>query len=80
MAFIGTDLKDKFFPTVDPVGKTVFIKGRPFEVIGVAKQQGSIFGQSRDNFVMIPVQTYFKMNGSRYGIGFNALALEFLKV
>jgi len=76
VAFIGTDLKDKFFPTVDPVGKTVFIRGRPFEVVGVAKQQGSVFGQSRDNFVMVPIQTYFKMNGSRYGIGFNALALD----
>ena len=76
VAFIGHDVKEKFFPNVDAVGKEIDIEGRPFEVIGVAKAQGSVFGQSRDVFVMVPVETYFKMYGSRRGIGFNALALD----
>ena len=65
VAFIGNDIKEQFFPKVDPVGKTIAINGRPFEVIGVAKTLGSVFGQSRDNFVMIPIETYFKMFGAR---------------
>lgn len=74
VAFIGVDLEERFFAGVDPIGKTFYINGRPFEVVGVARRQGSAFGQSRDNFVMIPIQTFFKMHGSRSGIGFNVLA------
>src|SRR5215831_3224887 len=76
VAFIGNDIRDRFFPNLDPVGKTVYLQGRPFQVIGAAKAQGSVFGQSRDNFVMIPVETYFKMFGIRSDVGFFAVALD----
>ncbi len=76
VTFIGADIKSKFFPSVNPVGKTLQIRGMPFEVIGVAKTQGSVFGQSRDNFVMIPVQTFFKMFGSQTDIGYFGVALD----
>ena len=33
-----------------------------------AKAQGSVFGQSLDNFVMIPIESFFKTYGSRNGI------------
>jgi putative ABC transport system permease protein len=58
------------------VGKTIYADGRPFEVIGVAKALGSVFGQSRDGFVMIPVETFFKVFGSRRGLGYNLLAVD----
>ena len=45
-------------------------------MIGVAKERGSVFGQSRDRFVIIPAETYFKMFGSRTGIGYAALAMD----
>jgi putative ABC transport system permease protein len=73
---IGADIKTKFFPNVNPIGKILHIRGTPFEVIGVAKAQGSVFGQSRDNFVMIPVQTFFKMFGSQTDIGYFGVALD----
>jgi putative ABC transport system permease protein len=47
VAVIGNDLKERFFPNVDPVGKRIEIAGRPFEVIGVAMSKGSVFGQGR---------------------------------
>ena len=47
-----------------------------FEVVGVAKAKGSIFGQSQDNFLVIPVNTYFKIWGARTGIGFAATAID----
>lgn len=75
VAFIGNDIKERCFPSSDPIGKLVRVDGRPFEVIGVARAQGSVFGQSRDTFVMIPVQTYFKMYGSRRGIRYAAKAI-----
>jgi putative ABC transport system permease protein len=76
VAVIGNDVKDQFFPDTDPVGKTISLEGRPFEVIGVARAMGSVFGQSRDGFVMIPAETFFKMFGSRNGLGYNVLALD----
>ena len=44
VAVIGNDLREKFFPGVDPVGKTITIDGRPFEVTGASKKLGSVFG------------------------------------
>jgi putative ABC transport system permease protein len=69
--FIGSDLKERFFPNLDPAGKVIGIDGVPFTVIGTAQSKGSLFGQSQDNFVSIPVGTYFKIYGDRSGIGYN---------
>ena len=76
VAVIGNDVKNEFFPDKDPLGKVITVEGRPFEVIGVAKALGSVFGQSRDGFVMIPVETWMKMFGSRKGLGYNMLAIN----
>ena len=62
--FIGTDISEKFFSGKDPIGKTIKIDGVPYEVVGVAQAKGSVFGQSQDNFVMIPITSYFKTYGS----------------
>lgn len=76
VAFIGNDLREALFPNVDPTGKTIELNGRPFEVVGSAKSLGSVFGQSKDNFVGIPVETYFKMHGSRQGLSYAAVAWD----
>ncbi len=76
VVFLGSDLKDRFFPSTDPIGKTVEVDGRPFEVVGVGKSKGSVFGQSQDNYVAIPVQTYFKIYGDRAGMQYNFSALD----
>lgn len=58
VCFIGTDLVDKFFPNVDPIGKEIRVGGRSLRVIGVAEKIGTTFGQSQDSFVMIPLTTF----------------------
>ncbi len=65
VCFIGADIADRFFATKNPIGEKIKIDGRPFEVIGVAKATGSVFGQSRDKFVSIPISTYISIYGSR---------------
>jgi len=62
-AFIGTDLVDRLFPHVDPLGKIISIGGSSFEVVGVAEKVGSAFGQSQDAFVYIPLTTMQKIWG-----------------
>ncbi|MFQ5777395.1 MAG: ABC transporter permease [Terriglobia bacterium] len=63
VAFVGADVTDRLFAQVDPVGKTLRIDGLPFEIVGVAEKVGSVLGQSRDNFVNVPLSTYFKIWG-----------------
>ena len=60
VGIIGTDLVERFFSSVDPLGKTVIVDGLPVTVIGVAEKVGSVFGQSQDNFVYIPLTTLHK--------------------
>jgi putative ABC transport system permease protein len=76
VVFIGSDIRARFFEGVDPVGKTIQIEGNPYEVVGVAKSLGSVFGQSQDKFVMIPIQSYFKTYGFRSGIELIARAID----
>ncbi len=63
VTFIGQEVAGKLFPTVDPIGKTILIDGQGFQVVGVAKPIGTVFGQSQDDFVYVPVRTFLK----RYG-------------
>ncbi len=60
VCFIGTDVSQRFFTNVDPVGKTLRVGPHVYEVVGVAQTIGSVFGQSQDNFVMIPFATFEK--------------------
>ncbi len=76
VAFIGEDVRARFFQDRDPIGKTINLDGVPFEVIGTAAKRGSVFGFSRDNFVMIPIGTYFKIYGAHPDLTFNGLALD----
>ena len=65
VCFIGSDLVDEFFPTVDPVGKDISVRGANFTVIGVAAKIGSTFGESQDKFVQIPLSTLRKLFQAR---------------
>ena len=55
---IGRDLVEKLFPNVDPLGKEVSLAGLPFRVVGVTEKVGSTFGQSEDNFAIVPLSTF----------------------
>jgi putative ABC transport system permease protein len=65
---IGTDVKDKFFPGVDPLGKTLKIRSLPMTIVGVEEKRGSMFGQSLDNHVYIPLTTYGRIFGRRQSL------------
>jgi len=60
VALIGSDIAEKLFPGSDPVGKNLDVDGRPYQVVGVAKPIGTVLGQTQDNYVYIPIQTWLK--------------------
>jgi putative ABC transport system permease protein len=76
VAVIGPDIRDRFFAGVDPIDKIIKADGRQLKVVGVAKAKGSVFGQSQDGYVIIPVHTYFQYYSSRTGIRYVARALD----
>jgi putative ABC transport system permease protein len=57
---LGSELADILFPHTDPMGKEIRIGPEQFQVVGVLEKRGSMFGQSRDNFVGIPITTLMK--------------------
>jgi putative ABC transport system permease protein len=63
VCMIGADVADKLYANVDPLGKSLTVDGQEFQIVGVAKRIGNTFGQSQDNFVYIPVETWLKMYG-----------------
>jgi putative ABC transport system permease protein len=60
VVFIGPDLANKFFPNVDPIGKTLRVQTHTYEVIGVAEPLGSAFGESQDNYMIMPLNAWRK--------------------
>src|SRR5688572_11115801 len=65
VCFIGADIADKLFPTSEPLGQMIRVDGRPYQVIGVGKALGSVFGQPRDMYVSVPLSTFLATYGSR---------------
>jgi putative ABC transport system permease protein len=62
---IGSEVAKKLFPNANAVGQEIKVNGLPFEVIGVGKEVGSVFGESQDNYVVVPVTTFQKLFGTR---------------
>ncbi len=60
---IGWDIKEHLFKGRDPIGKWVWIRNFKFRIIGVAEKRGKVLGRSQDNFVKIPITTFFKKFG-----------------
>ena len=60
---LGGEIKDKFFPNVDAIGRTLKVKGLPMRVVGVEEKRGSFFGDSIDRHIYIPVTTHLQLFG-----------------
>ena len=65
VAVLGWDTADRLFGALDPIDRRVRIHGVPFRVVGVSRRQGSSFGQSQDEFAVIPLGAFQRLFGSR---------------
>ncbi|MBL8911190.1 MAG: ABC transporter permease [Archangium sp.] len=81
VAVLGPDVADKLFPTLEPVGQEVRLKGRPFTVIGVMARRGKLLGMfNLDNQVMIPMSSFLSQYGKRRNMSLNIEAIDKDKV
>lgn len=62
---IGQDVVDELFPGLDPLGQEFRLGQLAYEVVGIAESQGSLFGNSQDGFVLLPLETFEKVFGRR---------------
>ncbi len=58
VAYVGTDVANKFFPRGGAIGQEINISGIPYKIIGVQTTKGTVFGQPQDNFVELPIKTF----------------------
>jgi putative ABC transport system permease protein len=65
VALLGWDTADKLFKGRDAVDRVIQIKGVHFRVVGVNERKGSVFGNSQDEFVVIPLGQFQRLFGSR---------------
>ena len=66
VAVIGSEVADKLFKKVNPIGRRISIAGRKFRVIGVLEKQGTVFGFSMDNQIIIPYGAFTKYFGRHH--------------
>ncbi|WP_219463738.1 ABC transporter permease [Nonomuraea rhizosphaerae] len=63
VAVLGSEVADKLFGDLDPIGRQLTISGARFRVVGVYGKVGQTFGVSRDQEVHIPVTTAQRLLG-----------------
>ena len=68
VTLIGWSTADRLFGAADPLDKQIRVAGVPFRVVGVSKKKGAAFGQSLDEFVVIPLGAYQKLFGARQSL------------
>jgi putative ABC transport system permease protein len=65
VVLLGWDTAEKLFKGANPIDRVIQIDGTHFRVVGVSEKRGSVFGESQDEFAMIPLSAYQRLFGSR---------------
>jgi putative ABC transport system permease protein len=79
---IGSDIAENLFPNENPLGKAIKLGSATYRTVGVVEKQGSMFGQSMDTRVYVPIYRYFRTFRSNRGgvdIWVKAISMEELE-
>ena len=68
VTILGYDTAEQLFGPADPIDKSIRIRTMQFRVVGVSEKKGSVFGQSQDEFAIVPIGVFRKMFGSRMSL------------
>jgi putative ABC transport system permease protein len=64
VAIIGYDIFENVLGGMDPINREIRVDGQVYRVVGLGKKEGKTLGQSRDNWVSIPISAWFKQYGA----------------
>jgi len=65
VVLLGWDTADKLFKGRNPIDQSIQINGVHFRVVGVSEKKGSVFGNSQDEFALMPLPAFQRLFGSR---------------
>ncbi|MGE3273508.1 MAG: ABC transporter permease [Vicinamibacterales bacterium] len=68
VALLGWQVADRLFGSENPIDKLIRVGGARFRVVGVSEKKGAVFGNSLDEFVVIPLGQFQKIFGSRQSL------------
>jgi len=72
VCILGKEVVEKIFPNMDPLNQIVRVDNKPLRVIGLMEKQPEMFGESHDNYVLIPITTWQSIYG-KYGRSVNIM-------
>ena len=73
---IGTDVAEKFFANQNPIGQKIKVRGLPLRIIGVEEKRGSMFGESMDRNVYMPISVHQQLFERSGGIQIHGKAAD----
>ncbi len=76
VCLIGDTLMRELFLGVDPIGKSIRIGNDEFVVVGGMEKIGSVLGQDQDNFVIVPLSVFLRIQGIHSSITINVRTRE----
>src|SRR5260370_7044669 len=71
VCLIGDTLVRQLFLGMDPIGKSFSVGNDELRVIGVVEKIGSVLGQNQDNFIMVPLPVFLRMQGAHTSLSIN---------
>jgi len=63
VAVIGKGIEKRLFPHQSPLGKVLRMTGHTYTVVGVLAEKGTSFGESQDDFFLMPITRFFENYG-----------------
>jgi putative ABC transport system permease protein len=76
VVLLGWDTAENLFKGRNPIDQVIRIRGAHFRVVGVAEKKGSVFGDSQDEFAVIPLGAFQKLFGARQSLTLSVKPVE----
>jgi putative ABC transport system permease protein len=76
VVLLGWETAQNLFKGRNPIDQVIQIRGMHFRVIGVSEEKGSVFGDSQDEFAIIPLGAFQKLFGSRQSLGLSVKPVQ----
>ena len=80
VCILGSDVAEKLFKNIYPIGQEVRIDLMNLRVIGVYEKRGSVLGAGQDNFATIPLSVFKKYYGDERSAGYTIMAPDKSKI